>query len=212
MLTVKVNMYLLYSTFLFAFCFQDFPSRRRRRSLSLSLSDRSCCSSFSVCWSFSMVCCRAARSSCHCFRLSLLCFQSSLWKARSPVPVSVSRFPPCRPLFILAAVFQAEERLCPSGLKQPLLRGVFDVCWAALKQPNHPASLVSPWAGQSAALGPCEFCTTGILRKSGPAASAPCRASTDGGSPSPTLQLVQTGSSGWERASLTLLVPIHDAL
>lgn len=164
-----------------------------------------------------MVCCRAARSSSHCFRLSLLCFQSSFWKARSPVPVS--HFPPCRPLqrwvFTLAAVFQAEERLCPSGLWQPLLPGLVDVCWAALKQQS-PASPVSPWAGQSAALGPCEFCTTGILRKSfsesGPAASAPCKASTDGGSPSPPLQLVQTGSSGWEQASLTLLVPIHDAL
>lgn len=157
-------------------------------ALSLSLSDRSCCSSFSVCRSFSMVCCRAARSSCHRFRL--LCFQSSFWKARSPVPVPVSRSPPCRPLqrwvFTLAAVFQAEERLCPSGLWQPLLPGLVDVCW------NHAASLVSPWAGQSAALGPCEFCTTGTLRKSfsesGPAASAPCKASTDGGSPSPPLQ------------------------
>lgn len=101
-------------------------------SLSLSLSDRSCCSSFSVCRSFSMVCCRAARSSCHRFRL--LCFQSSFWKARSPVPVPVSRFPPCRLLqrwvFTLATVFQAEEGLCPSGLWQPLLPGLVDVCWS----------------------------------------------------------------------------------
>lgn len=126
-----------------------------------------------------------SRRSCKSLRSLLGVFLSatvSHWAAVTPVLLKCSR-PSVIVVFTAlqasqCTVFQAEDRCCPSGFWSPPDRA--GVCC------SEPSCLSGVSVSSSVICS--EFYTTGTLRKSKPAAPAPCSASAGG---------VQTGSPGW---------------